>query len=724
MPNRAEIAWQKSFIKPKFTDYFWYGLDWLLAEIENEQDRWFIGLIVIFAGGVVLFHQLNIPIFSPFLLVFGMVLVAFLVVFGQNGAFLRKKPVVFAGFCMFLSLFLGFSFANFEFFRVNTPKIESPIYKTNLEGIITNIELFSTGQSRILIKPNFIEKILDEELPKYVRINLKIHQENLQIGDKIAVNVRLFPLPNPVIVGGYDFGKSLYYKSIGALGSVAKKYLPIQKVSNDNVSFFLQFKNLFYNMRVKIADKLYKNLDGVSRDMTLAILLGIKMDRGGKSYLSLRNVGLAHLLAISGLHMGFAMGMVFYAIRFILTLFPFATFSFSIKKLAACVSIGSGLFYLMITGGSLATERAFIMASLVMIAILLDREALTMRNLALALLIMLLIAPNSIMNIGFQMSFAATAAIIAYFEWQRHSPEQEADITSIFSQQTASGRMFLSLRHWFMIPLLTGLVTMPISIYYFSTLQTGGFFANLIVVPIFGILVMPLAIISLILSSVGLEEYPFKLLDYIIINIYKFADWVAEFSYLNEHVAKLNWQIVIVLLCVFLWLILWQNKWRYFGLILLFLIPILPLYAPMPLVYLGEYSNRKLSNLLIKGTDESYHLLSGTRGKFASRIWLDYVGEPYDKKAKNLNANAQYLQCDLQACIGEIPGLPKGKNQLTFILHPAAFEAECYRSAIVISDKYYNFPECDATLLLTQDDIKTDGMAIYYVDGKFEIIKN
>ncbi|MBL1420329.1 MAG: ComEC/Rec2 family competence protein [Alphaproteobacteria bacterium] len=712
IPNRAAYAWQQSNAKPKFADFIFYAADWMIAEIEREQERWFIWLIAFFAAGIVMFHALNLHVSQAYLVIFS----GFLAIFA---VFLHQKQRFFAVFCLFSVVFLGFFAANFEYFRVKTQTIERPLYKTDIQGIVTDIELFSDQHSRVLIKPHSIEKIDAESLPKYIRLNLKQHQNNLQIGDDIKVTAQLFPLPHAAIVGGYDFGQGLFYQSIGAVGSVAKKYLPMPREQGGDL--YHKIKNIFYNIRLTLAGQITENLNGVSKDMALAILVGIKMDRDSQSYLSLRNVGLAHLLAISGLHMGFAMGMVFYFMRMFLALFPFGFFNFSLKKAAASISILSGLFYLLLTGGSLATERAFIMASLIMLAVLLDREALTMRNLALALLLMLILSPSSIMNVGFQMSFAATAVIIAYFEWQKNHDYDEAEALKLFSRQTAFGRLALTLRDWFMIPLLTGLVTMPISIYHFSTLQTGGFIANLIIVPIFGLLVMPLGILSLILSAFGVEKYSFELLSYIIENIYILADYIAEFTYLNEHIAKLNWHILLILLLAYLWLIIWQNKWRYLSLSFLLVLPFLPLYAPFPIIYIGDVNANKLSNILIKGTDNHYHLLSGTRGKFNSRIWLDYVGEPYNKLAKDLKPNAQYLQCDEIACIGEIAGLPVGENQLTIVLHAAAFAEECANSAIIISAKFYDFPPCEAALQLTKDDLQQGGIAIYYNDKKLEL---
>ncbi|MBL1240602.1 MAG: ComEC/Rec2 family competence protein, partial [OCS116 cluster bacterium] len=297
--NRAAHAWQKSIAKPKFVDFIFYAADWVLAEIEREQQRWFIWLIAFFAAGIVMFHALNQHVSQPYLMIFS----GFLALFG---VFLHQKQRFFGVFCLFLMVFLGYCSANFEYFRIKTAVIERPLYKTEIQGIITNIELFSDQHSRVLIQPHSIEKLDQESLPKYIRLNLKQHQKDLQIGDEISVTGQLFPLPSAAIVGGYDFGKGLFYQSIGAVGSVAKKYLPMQREAGGGL--YPQFKNTFYNIRLTLATQITENLDGVSRDMALAVLVGIKMDRNGKSYLALRNVGLAHLLAISGLHMGFAMG--------------------------------------------------------------------------------------------------------------------------------------------------------------------------------------------------------------------------------------------------------------------------------------------------------------------------------------------------------------------------------------------------------------------------------
>ncbi|NRA88030.1 MAG: hypothetical protein HRU28_11725 [Rhizobiales bacterium] len=162
LPNRATNAWHKSFMKPKVADFIWFGFDWIIAEIEREQQRWFIWLICVFACGIVIFHLLNLQFFSLYLPVFGCFLVILGLFLRQNRMFLARFGVflpnirwLFASFCIVFTCFLGFLAANIELFRVNTAGIDYPIYKTNLQGSIVAIELFSDSSARLLIKPNY-----------------------------------------------------------------------------------------------------------------------------------------------------------------------------------------------------------------------------------------------------------------------------------------------------------------------------------------------------------------------------------------------------------------------------------------------------------------------------------------------------------------------------------------------------------------------------------------
>lgn len=131
----------------------------------------------------------------------------------------------------------------------------------------------------------------------------------------------------------------------------------------------------------------------------------------------MRDSGLAHVLAISGLHMAIMAGIVFWLARALLALIPGLALRYPIKKWAAGIAIGAASFYLALSGASVPTVRSWIMMSIVLIAVTVDRPAITMRNVALAALIILLVAPESLFDPSFQMSFAAVIALVAVYEW-------------------------------------------------------------------------------------------------------------------------------------------------------------------------------------------------------------------------------------------------------------------------------------------------------------------
>ena len=131
---------------------------------------------------------------------------------------------------------------------------------------------------------------------------------------------------------------------------------------------------------------------------------------------AMRDSGLAHLLAISGLHMGLVAAILFFGLRTLLALSERLALFYPIKKWAAAAALVGGFAYLVLTGGTIPTQRAFLMTGLVLVAVFLDRTAISMRLVAWAAAGILLIAPESLLSASFQMSFAAVVAFVAVYE--------------------------------------------------------------------------------------------------------------------------------------------------------------------------------------------------------------------------------------------------------------------------------------------------------------------
>ncbi|MBL4758173.1 MAG: ComEC/Rec2 family competence protein, partial [Rhizobiales bacterium] len=161
------------------------------------------------------------------------------------------------------------------------------------------------------------------------------------------------------------------------------------------------------------------------------------MITGDRSFISrnhvemLRASGLAHVLAISGLHMTLVTGALFAGLRALLAFIPGIALRYPIKKIAAFAALFAGAFYLALSGANVATQRAFIMVGIMLVAILLERPAISLRNVALAALFVILWRPESVVTASFQMSFAAVTALIAAYEYvlNRRSAKKDRHFT-------------------------------------------------------------------------------------------------------------------------------------------------------------------------------------------------------------------------------------------------------------------------------------------------------
>ena len=236
-------------------------------------------------------------------------------------------------------------------------------------------------------------------------------------------------------------------------------------------------------------------MPGAAGGFAAAILTG---DRSGVDVAhleDLRNSNLAHLLAISGLHMGLLTGFVFAALRFVMALWPGFALRVPTRKLAALGALAAGAFYLALSGGNVATQRAYVMVAVMFVAVLLDRRAISLRSVAIAAVVVLVLRPEALVQAGFQMSFAATVALVAIFRalnddgtWRERVPRWAMPIASVA-----------------LCSVVAGVATAPIAAASFNRLVEYGLLANLAAVPLMGLVIMPAGVVAAVLAPFGLE---------------------------------------------------------------------------------------------------------------------------------------------------------------------------------------------------------------------------
>jgi competence protein ComEC len=171
-------------------------------------------------------------------------------------------------------------------------------------------------------------------------------------------------------------------------------------------------------------------LPGETGEIATALITG---ERGGISddtNQAYRDSGLFHILSISGLHMVIMAGAVFWLLRLILVAIPGLALRYPVKAWAAAGAIVGALGYLLISGGSVATVRSYVMITIMFAAVMLDRPALALRNVALAALIILMIQPENLFDAGFQMSFAAVVGLISAYEYLRERRRTQPRFTA------------------------------------------------------------------------------------------------------------------------------------------------------------------------------------------------------------------------------------------------------------------------------------------------------
>lgn len=399
---------------------------------------------------------------------------------------------------------------------------------TRLHGTVVDRDMDHAGRWRYTVE---VEKTFDPEIrrpPRRVRLVARARHEPIHTGSGIGGLARLQPPSGPVLPGEFDFSFHAYFQGIGANGYFygAPESTTVSGEFS-NTSFLNRRRQELVKLRETISARIREVLPGEAGSLASALTVAERRSIHPDLVEALRASGLAHILAISGLHMALVAGTFFFFVRTCFSLFPSLVQAVPIKKIAACGALLVATVYLVISGASVSTQRAFIMLAIVLGAVLLDRRALTMRNVALAAIVIILITPSAVVGPGFQMSFAATAALIATYEiWDsRWSQRVASDSKPVAGWISSTLVFFTGLA---VTSLVAGLATAPFAIFHFHRVATFGLFANLAAMPIVTFVVMPAGLFSLLAMPLGLEYWPLFAMGKGLDAVIAIADYVAS----------------------------------------------------------------------------------------------------------------------------------------------------------------------------------------------------
>lgn len=394
---------------------------------------------------------------------------------------------------------LGFSWTGTRAQLAAAPVLTTQIDAT-VEGVIRDVERTQSGRPRLVLDDLVIFGVVERATPRVAQISLLRERdiEGLRPGARVSVFAHLGPPGGPVEPGGFDFRRVAWFEGLGAVGYA--RGAPVEIPVEGRPGLIRRIALALARDRAAVSAGLRERLPGETGAFAAAVSVGDRAGITRDSLQALRDSNLAHLLAISGLHMGLVTALVFGAVRVALALTPIVARRWRTKRAAAIIALGAATAYLLLSGASVATQRAYIMAVVALGAVILNRPAITMRALATAALAILIVRPESLAHVGFQMSFAATAAIIAGFDFAR-----ERGWSARFIEKGPAGRFGGYVLALAATSFLAGTATAPFAAFHFNQMSHYGLAANLVAVPLMGFVVAPAGLIASALAPFGLE---------------------------------------------------------------------------------------------------------------------------------------------------------------------------------------------------------------------------
>ena len=454
-----------------------------------------------------------------------LVLAAFLMLSRSGNPAVRL--VIAAG----LLVTAGMALAQLHTSRKPTPMLGSDV-TTRLTGRIVALEERANGRTRFTIDVIRTERPELRYAPDRVRVTAPGSADGFQLGGGIYGVVRLTSPSGPALPGGYDFAFHSYFNGIGANGFFLGRpnVVGLDRVSGRYETAVVALQRL----RHSIGRQIQSAAPGRSGAVAAALVTGNKSGIPEDVTEALRVSGLAHILSISGLHMALVAATVMASLRLGFAFAPEWSARHPVRKYAAAGALAATGFYLFLAGAGVATQRSFVMLAIMLLALTFDRNAVTMRNLALAAIAVMLVAPDEVAGPGFQMSFAATAALIAVYggwqEWRHHRERRPVDRPqrhAAISLFVVMGRYALGIG---ITSLIAGLATGLFASYHFGRVAPYGLLANLAAMPVVTILVMPLAVVAMVAMPFGLHVYPFKAMAWAVELVIVIAERVAALS--------------------------------------------------------------------------------------------------------------------------------------------------------------------------------------------------
>ena len=635
------------------------GWDDLADRLAAERESWPLWLPVCLGAGIALYFDW--PDEPPIWAGWGALLLSMVLAWGA-----RRRPAALALTLGLALAALGFAAASTRTAWVAAPVLERISGSVPVTGTVAAVEPMPDDGWRITL--DRVEAAVDGPAPTRIRLRFKPGLPPLAVGQRVKVRAVLIPPPQAVIPGGFDFARAFWFRGLGATGKAleAAESLEDRPPPDGTETARLELNRL----RQGVGERIRAVLPGFEGGIATAIMTGETTGIPEDVLADFRNSGLAHILVIAGLHMGMVAGLVFFVVRGGLALIPAVALRWPIKKWAAAAALAITGAYMLLAGLPVPATRAFLMAAIVLVAVLLDRGALTLRLWAFAATLILLAEPEQLPGPSFQMSFAAVAALIATY--RALGPRLALLRRRHRGRLAAIGHHLLRLA---ITSAAAGTATSVYGLYHFNRIALFQVVANLLAVPLTGAMVMPFALASLALMPLGLEKLALVPLGWGIDAIAAIAAMVSGWPHALLILPPLpEWGLVLFSLGG-LWLCLWRGTWRLWGLVPMALgLASLALDHPPDLLVDG--GGRAMAVRLADGS-----LLVSRGGRVLKDGWNRRAG-PLAREwwPKHGHSGDGRLSCDEHRCLYRRSG-----HRIALVRDDDGIEESCSGPDLVIS---------------------------------------
>jgi competence protein ComEC len=583
----------------------------------------------------------------------------------------RRHVVAFPLLLGLATIAAGFATGTFKRAIIDHPVLQFATSNVNVAGFVETRDERERSD-RIVLRVAHIEGGRLDETRELERVRLVVRRGTAPaVGSYIKLKARLSPPLEPLRPGGYDFGRDMYFQGIGASGFAPGVIETI--AAPEQGGAWLAYASFLSRIRKAIDQRIRAVLPGDQGSIASALITGLNDPISTPVNNAMIVSSLVHVLSISGYHMAVVAGIVFFTVRALLALIPGFASRRPIKKWAAFAALIATTFYLLLSGSAVATQRSYIMIAIVLIGVMLDRPALTFRTLTAAALGVLLLAPEAVVHPSFQMSFAATLALIAGY--QHGFPFMRASFDTPLGARIALwgireivGLVFASL--------LAGSATMIFIAYHFHQFQPYGLLANLLAMPVVSVLVMPMGILGVLAMPFGYDGICWQLMGEGIDWMIAVVLWVASLPGANTLVPAFGTGPLLLATAGLVLVCLLRTPLRLAGPALLAVAIVWALRTPQPDVLVAPDG----SAVALRTAGGQLAMLKTGNDVFAMREWLAADADRRSPKDKGLDRG---IACDQAGCVGRL-----ADGALVAISRTMeAFAEDCTRAVLVVSPR-------------------------------------